>query len=141
MSRALRAVGGALTLLTVALVAATPAMAGDAPAPGSAGVGASTPEGEWRTRTDGVRQTVTFDADGTVYGDSGCNRFTGSYEVDGDMLTIGPLASTLIMCEENVMDAEQIFLTKLQAAVSFTATDARLRLYTPKDLMVLRAVR
>lgn len=139
MSRALRAVGGALTVATIALMGAAPAMAGDVPAPGTSTP--SSPEGEWRTRTDGVRQTVTFDPDGTVYGDAGCNRFTGAYEVDGDTLTIGPLASTLMMCEESVMDAEQVFLTKLQAAVSFTATPTRLRIYTPKDVMVLRAVR
>ncbi len=138
MSRPLRALAGTLALLTVATLAAAPAMAGDVTAGPDA---ASSPVGEWRTRTDGVRQTVTFDEDGTVYGESGCNRFTGGYEVNGDEITIGPLATTLIACEQSVMDAEQIFLTKLQAAVSFSATDTRLRIYTPKDLMVLRAVR
>lgn len=80
--------------------------------------------GDWRTRTSGVTQTITFKADGTVFGDAGCNRFTGTYTTDGDSITIGPLATTLMACEQSVMDAEQTFLVRLQAAVSYRAKAA-----------------
>lgn len=117
---------------TLLAVSAAPAMAGDSAASSGSVVG------EWKTRTDGVKQTITFDKKGRVFGDSGCNRFTGGYTVKGDgRIEIGPLASTMMFCEGK-MDAERIFLTKLEATVSYQATDTRLRLYTPKDLMTLR---
>jgi heat shock protein HslJ len=96
------------------------------------------PEGDWRTSTMGVKQTITFDAKGKVYGDSGCNRFTGGYKVKGDRITIGPLASTMMFCEGK-MDAEAAFLNKLQNVVAYKATDAKLKLFTPKDLMTFKA--
>ena len=124
----------AATMIAGLLVAtAAPAMAGDATSSSGSIVG------DWRTRTDGVRQTITFDSEGKVYGDAGCNRFTGGYTVKKNgTLKIGPLASTMMFCEGK-MDAEQAFLTKLQAAVGFQATDARLKVFTSKDVMVFRA--
>jgi heat shock protein HslJ len=105
---------------------------------GDTGGALRSPVGDWRTSTMGVKQTITFDDEGKVYGDSGCNRFTGGYKVKGDRITIGPLASTMMFCEGK-MDAEAAFLNKLQNVVSYKATDARLKLFTPKDLMVLKA--
>lgn len=105
---------------------------------GDTGGALRSPVGDWRTSTMGVKQTVTFDDEGKVYGDSGCNRFTGGYKVKGDRITIGPLASTMMFCEGK-MDAEAVFLNKLQNVVAFQATDAKLRLFTPKDLMVFKA--
>lgn len=124
----------AVLLAGAAIVVGTvvPAQAGDVTSTSGSVVG------DWRTSTNGVRQTITFAADGKVFGDAGCNRFTGIYMTDGDEITIGPLATTLIACEGNVADAEAIFLNKVQAAVSYQATERRLRLFTPKDLMVFR---
>ena len=124
----------ALTLASGLLLAgAGPALAGDT------GPTLRGPEGDWRTRTLGVTQTVTFDDDGRVYGDTGCNRFTGGYTTKGDRMTIGPLASTLRACPQPIMDAEAIFLNKLQSTVAFRATAKKLRLFTPKDMTVYRA--
>ena len=108
-------------------------MAGDAsPAHG-------TLTGDWTTRTMGVKQTVTFDSKGRVFGDAGCNRFTGGYTVSADgSLKVGPLASTMMFCEGK-MDAEAVFLNKLQNAVGYHATDTKLKLFTAKDVMVLKA--
>ena len=105
---------------------------------GDTGGALRSPVGDWRTTTMGVKQTITFDDEGKVYGDSGCNRFTGGYKVKGDRITIGPLASTMMFCEGK-MDAEQSFLTKLQAAVSYQATKKTLKIFTPKDLMTFKA--
>ena len=116
------------------LAAATPAMAGDT------GAALRGPEGDWRTSTQGVRQTITFDDQGKVYGDSGCNRFTGGYKVKGDRITIGPLASTMMYCEGR-MEAEQEFLTAIQAAVSFKANKRTLTIFTPDGKVPFRAAR
>jgi heat shock protein HslJ len=132
MTRARRGLVAATMIAGILVATAVPAMAGDvAPSHGSV-------VGDWKTRTDGVKQTVTFDRKGHVYGDSGCNRFTGGYTAKDGKIKIGPLASTLMFCEGK-MDAERIFLTKLEAAVSYQATDSVLKLFTPKDLMTLKA--
>ena len=134
MSRTRTGLLAAAFTATLLAVSAVPAMAGDAAASNGSVVG------EWKTRTDGVRQTVTFDDQGRVFGDSGCNRFTGGYTVKSDgTLKVGPLASTMMFCEGK-MDAEQIFLNKLQNAVGYHATDTKLKIFTPKDVMVLRPV-
>ncbi len=42
----------------------------------------------------GAHLVVTFDGDGQVYGDAGVNRFRGTWHLDGDGLTLGPLVAT-----------------------------------------------
>ncbi len=46
----------------------------------------------------GQEPTIRFGEDGRVSGFSGCNRFTGGYTEDGDMVTFSPLASTMMAC-------------------------------------------
>ena len=131
MTHARRRIGAAALAASALLVTmAAPAMAGDV-----SSTSAKSPVGDWRTRTSGVTQTITFTDDGMVFGDAGCNRFTGSYTTDGSSITIGPLATTLMACEQPVMDAEQTFLVRLQAAVSYRAKAETLRIYAPKDLI------
>lgn len=77
------------------------------------------PEGE--NKDD---QFVAFKMDGEVIGHGGCNRFFGSYDQDGDMLTFGPLASTRMACPN--LDAEQAFMSALQAARQIEATHMQL---------------
>ena len=61
----------------------------------------------------GTTLTATFTAD-TVSGSAGCNDYNGPYTLDGDKVTIGPLATTRKACEQPVMDQETAFLTALQ---------------------------
>jgi heat shock protein HslJ len=63
---------------------------------------------------DGTELTATFTPDGQVGGNAGCNTFTGGYKLDGTSLTAGPLASTMMACEQDVMDQETAFLAALQ---------------------------
>lgn len=76
---------------------------------------------------DGVEATATF-ADGTVQGSSGCNSFNGSYELDGDGLTFGPLASTLMACEPPQSDVEAAVFAGLDATTSYRLEDGTLML-------------
>jgi heat shock protein HslJ len=71
---------------------------------------------------DGVTATALF-ADGTVSGSGGCNRFTGPYELDGDTISIGPLASTLMACVEPQGSVEQAYLAALEQTAGYQ-TDA-----------------
>jgi heat shock protein HslJ len=49
--------------------------------------------------------TVRF-SDGRVEGFGGCNHFTGGFSLDGDRLTVGPLAATMMSCAPTVMALE-----------------------------------
>ena len=58
---------------------------------------------------DGVQTTMIFGSEGRVSGTGGCNRYTGSYTLENDRLTFGPLAGTKMMCPEAVMGQEDRF--------------------------------
>ncbi len=47
-----------------------------------------------------------------VGGSGGCNRLTGSYELNGDTLTFGQMAGTMMACPQG-MDTEKAFLEAL----------------------------
>lgn len=71
------------------------------------------PDGEWR-RVD-TTQTLSFAEAGRISGDTGCNRYSGSMELDttGSM-RIGSVASTKRACAEaDKMRAETEFLRSL----------------------------
>ncbi|WAL62021.1 META domain-containing protein [Thermocoleostomius sinensis] len=72
--------------------------------------------------SQGIELTADF-ADGRVTGSGGCNRFMGGYELDGDRLTISPLASTFKACEEPIMSQEIRYLNALQGAQRYELDD------------------
>jgi heat shock protein HslJ len=67
----------------------------------------------------GTELTALFDESGTVAGSSGCNNYNGSYEVDGENISMGPFAVTMKMCEEAAMEQEQQFFTAMESAATF----------------------
>ncbi len=67
---------------------------------------------------DGTEITAEFMGD-RLGGDSGCNRYTTGYEVNGTELSFGPVASTRRACEPPVMDQEMQFLTALDAVTGY----------------------
>ena len=63
---------------------------------------------------------VAFGVDGKITGNSGCNRFFGSFEITGaGTLTIGPLATTKMLCPDQQMETEKRFLDLLGSAKTF----------------------
>lgn len=63
---------------------------------------------------------VAFGVDGRITGNGGCNRFFGRYEITGTgALTIGPLASTKMLCPDQQMETEKKFLDLLGSAKTF----------------------
>ena len=69
----------------------------------------------------GTTLDAKFAADGTLSGTSGCNSYSGGYKVDGDMISIGPLAYTEMGCvePEGVMEQEAQFLAALHSAATY----------------------
>jgi heat shock protein HslJ len=67
---------------------------------------------------------------GVIQGSSGCNRFSGAYEISGDRIAIHDVRSTLMACikPEGVMDQEQKFLALLMSSEGYQIMDGRLQL-------------
>lgn len=64
--------------------------------------------------------TAVFDGvEGKVSGSAGCNRYFGGSEVSGSELSISTIGSTMMACDEELMEQEQLYLTALQAAESY----------------------
>jgi putative lipoprotein len=61
--------------------------------------------------------TIVFADDDKVSGNAGVNQYNGSYKTTGtDGIQIGPLASTQMAGEPDLMEQEQAFLTAMQAS-------------------------
>jgi heat shock protein HslJ len=74
--------------------------------------------------------TAEFGADGRVGGSSGCNTYSGPYEVNGSKLSFGqPMASTMMACEPAVMAQEQAYMRALRAVAGYEIKDGTLTLY------------
>lgn len=69
--------------------------------------------------TDGA--PLTFAADGSLAGSTGCNRFTGTYEQDGSSLSITLGAVTEMACEGELGAQEAAVLAALPQVASLDA--------------------
>lgn len=90
----------------------------------------------------GTSLTVTFGRDGKVSGSAGCNTYTTSYLVQGNVLTISlPTASSKV-CDQpqGIMEQEAAFLTHLAAAGSFGLQGSRLSISNMAGTVVLDLV-
>jgi heat shock protein HslJ len=96
-------------------------------------------EGAWRATSvlydDAIRSvvldtelTATFQPDGSVFGRGGCNSFTGGYATEGASISIGPLASTRMACEEETMDQETGYFAALESATRWEQVGGKLTL-------------
>lgn len=79
---------------------------------------------------DGPTLTISFE-NGQVGGNAGCNSYGGSYEVDGEKLTISEVFATLMAClePEGMMEQEAMFLQFLGDAQRFEMADGQLQLF------------
>jgi heat shock protein HslJ len=74
----------------------------------------------------GSTSTAVFGDDGRINGSAGCNTYMGSYHSDGQHLTIGPLATTRMLCAQPLMDQETAYLAALQKATQYAFESGRL---------------
>jgi len=68
---------------------------------------------------DFAQTTVEFGEAGRVSGSTACNRYTASVEVEGNHISLGPMASTQMACPDAVMEQEQRFLTAMPSVRSY----------------------
>jgi heat shock protein HslJ len=76
----------------------------------------------------GTMVNAEFSTDGTVVGSAGCNRYHGPFTGATDAFSIGPLATTKMMCADDVMAQEQAFLTAMGEVAGYTIAGATLTL-------------
>lgn len=123
-------------VIVASLVAALPATAGAQDDP------LVTPEGiDWMLTSYQDEETaevvsLAIDSeaslrlqDGIASGSGGCNQFSGSYELDGSTLRFSDeLAVNLMLCEEDVMMAEDAYLAALGRVEGWSIDTRTLRL-------------
>lgn len=104
--------------------------------------------GEWlvedinnRGVMDYAQTTLAFDAEGNVYGSGGCNRFKGSYDLSGDRLSFGPIATTQMACTEALNNQERAFFDVLASPLRVTFDDTGALVLTGEDGKSLTARR
>jgi len=63
-----------------------------------------------------------------VSGSAACNSYNGAMTVDGDSVTLGPLSTTLMACEEELMEVESSYLAALEGVTAAEVDDDTLTL-------------
>jgi heat shock protein HslJ len=86
----------------------------------------------------GTKVTAMFEA-GSVSGSGGCNTYNGSYETgEAGSLTFGPIASTLMLCAQDVSDQEQAYFAALAKVGSYAIDGEQLTLSDGDGTMLLQ---
>lgn len=70
---------------------------------------------------------ILHPSDKRVSGSGGCNRLAGGYKLEGDRLTFGKIAATMMACPQG-METERNFLAALQKATRAKITQQQLEL-------------
>lgn len=96
-------------------------------------------EGDWQLTSQSVDGTlavipseVTPDAtfsSGAVAGSAGCNRYAGTYTIDGNALKIALGPMTLMACQPPASDVETAYIANIGEIRTYTATSDALTMY------------
>jgi len=96
-------------------------------------IGAELRGSEWRPIQVGSSRVpsdtnifVQFTGDGQLAGHGGCNRFFGSYKINGNAIEIGPVGATRMACPESIMNLEMALFIALEAVKTFERNGAQL---------------
>jgi len=89
----------------------------------------------------GTTVTLKFGEDGRAGGSTGCNSYSGTYQVRGDTISFGRLISTKRAClDQNANQQEQRFLTALESANRFRLASDRLTIMSVRGRNALNFV-
>ena len=87
----------------------------------------------------GTEPTLTLSADGEMSVSTGCNDGTGTWERDGDTISFGEIASTMMACEEALSAQQDAIFAALGRSESFEVSPNQLTLLDADGKMVLIA--
>jgi len=94
-------------------------------------------DGDLRDVPSGVAASVRFEG-AHVSGSSGCNRFAGGWSGSVEALAVGPLAGTMMACENDAMAVEAAFLRRMSEVARAIAGGDRLDLLGADARVLLR---
>lgn len=91
---------------------------------------------------EGAEITAVFARDGSLSGSAGCNNYVTSFTVEGDQLTIGMAAATMMFCAEpdGVMEQEAAYLAALGTVATYSIRDNVLELRTADGALAARYI-
>ena len=129
-----------LQLTALALLATVAAACG---AGASASAMPDLPGTSWSVQSVGKTEagsasppTIDFGWNGIVSGTTGCNTYSGGYELDGARIAVGPLGTTLMLCEGPAGALEPGFTSALQGATAWSiGADGNLTLTGAGDIV------
>ena len=85
----------------------------------------------------GSDPTALFGTDGTISGNATCNTYNGPAKIQGNLIQIGPLASTQMACSSDALNAQETaYLTSLASAQSWAITAGKLVLRSASAVQV-----
>jgi heat shock protein HslJ len=86
----------------------------------------------------GTETTAELTADGSIAGSAGCNQYSGTYtEGEAGTLSFSTLATTRMMCAEDVMAQETAFLTAMEQVAGYAIEGTQLSLSDVSGAMLL----
>jgi heat shock protein HslJ len=90
----------------------------------------------------GTELTAVFGEDGIVSGSTSCNNYSASYELNGNAITIGPAATTRMICvePEGIMEQEASYLAALGTATTYRIVGRDLELLTADGIRAITYV-
>ena len=80
---------------------------------------------------DPAQYMLLLAADGTLSAQSDCNRARGSYELDGEAISIGPLTSTAALCPPESLS--EAYVKGLTTAATYAIADGELSIHFGPD--------
>ena len=95
------------------------------------------PVGSLAPAVENSEAGITFNEDGTLAGNSGCNGYGGNYTVEGDEITFSEIVSTLIFCDEPLGGQEEAVYQVLTDTASFEIDGNTLTLTNNDRVLVL----
>ncbi|MCP4141409.1 MAG: META domain-containing protein [Chloroflexi bacterium] len=83
-----------------------------------------------------IDTTISFNADGNLNGNMGCNSFFGAFKISEDKIEIGPVGSTEMYCEDT-MDQEMAVLSLLNGTLTFENDGNTLTIFSEDGSLTL----
>lgn len=86
----------------------------------------------------GTEITADFSEDGRLSGNASCNQYNTTYETDGEKISIGPVAVTMMFCSEpeGIMDQEAQYLAALETAETYKIQGLNMEMRTADGALV-----
>jgi len=109
----------AVTLASAVLALSVGPVAAQSPSPATTGLSGTSWAVTAVADTPGSGATLVF-ADDMLGGFAGCNNYRAEYEALDGTLSMGPVATTAMACDEAVMAFEQGYLAALGAVTGYT---------------------